>query len=316
MKPLRVLITGGSGFIGTHLCRVASARRWEVSVLDLKIPEHPVPGVHYHRGSVLEDDLLLHLVEKVDQVVHLAAIVSVPLCELDPVGSYETNFLGTVKVSEAIARVNRTARASSAQIGLHFASSAAVYGDEGDRVSLLQEDDVPIAPLSNYGLQKRASELFLELQGSRVPSWSFRFFNVYGPGQDPNSPYSGVISIFMEKLRKGEPLTLFGDGEQTRDFISVHDVVHALVRAIELPSVRKLGQAINIATGKSVSVRELGELLALEIDRSLHWNAQAPRSGDIRSSCGNPARARALLSWVAETELSAGLRTWIRGVDG
>jgi UDP-glucose 4-epimerase len=122
-----------------------------------------------------------------------------------------------------------------------------------------------------------------------------------------------VISIFMEKLRKGEPLTLFGDGEQTRDFISVHDVVHALVRAIELPSSSKQGQAMNIATGKSVSVRKLGELLAQEIARPLQWNTQPPRSGDIRSSCGNPARARELLSWVAETELAAGLRDWIRG---
>lgn len=312
MASQRVLITGGCGFIGTHLCHATRAEGWDVSVLDLKVPTAPVEGVHYHRGDVLEDDLLFHLIEKVDHVVHLAAKVSVPLCELDPVGSYETNFLGTVKVAEMVSRVNRAQRSSQAKIAMYFASSAAVYGAEGRLNQLLTEPMANSAPLSHYAHQKRMSETALKLYRENVPSWSFRFFNVYGDGQDPSSPYSGVISIFKRKLLQGQSLDLYGDGLQTRDFISVQDVVSGILLAMQAPSERKQGDAINFCTGQRVTIRALGELLSHLSGLELHWADKPARRGDISHSCGDPSLAERMLGWKAKTALEAGLRALLK----
>lgn len=310
MAPKNILITGGCGFIGTHLAaalRVSGAR---VRVLDIVNPRSRIDGVEYVLGSVLNSENLLPLVSECDHVVHLAAKVSVPLCEKDPVGSYETNFLGTVRVADAIASAN-SQRSSSSRISLLFSSSAAVYGDR-NHTDLVVEDQVSLLPTSLYAHQKISAEIALRLMVRQVPSLSFRFFNVFGPGQDPNSPYSGVISVFTDRLAEALPVSLYGDGNQSRDFISVHDIVSGLIRALGLPLEKKNGRAINLCTEVRTTIRELGETIARVSGKPLVWIEHAPRPGDIRHSCGDSSAAKEILNWSPQTTLSSGLSEIIR----
>ena len=159
-----------------------------------------------------------------DVVYHLAATVSVPLCQKDPVDSYSNNFQATLGLLELIRE--RRVRDGKA-IRFAFASTAAVYGARGDDGRALREDDIAQEFMSFYAAQKHASEQAIRLYRTAhgIPAWIFRFFNVFGPGEDPKSPYSGVITVFARLAREGQPLPLHGGGAQTRDFISVHDVV-------------------------------------------------------------------------------------------
>ncbi len=301
-----VLITGGAGFIGTHLCRLLIQEGYSVRSLDLKDPRTAVAGVEYIRGDVRSPDDLRGAVHGVIAVYHFAAIVNVLECQEKPVESYETNFMGTVKVLEAVCAEGKRAGTMPRVI---FAGSSAVYGLNGKQNTPINESEVSTNPLSYYANQKKASEevirLFHEHRG--VPAVVFRFFNVYGIGQDPKSPYSGVITIFARLAREGKDLQLHGGGVQTRDFISVSDIAQANLAALRLDHSRCDGNAFNLGCGKSITIRQLGESI-LKVSKSSGSLLDVPaREGDVPHSMANVSRARDILNWSAKIQLEQGL---------
>lgn len=235
-----------------------------------------------------------------DAIVHLAAISSVPACEASPLESYRTNVLGTCLLLEQ-------ALAARPDIRFLFASSAAVYGLDSGPMN--DETKGGLRPQSFYAAQKFAGEQMLRQFADRrgLKALAFRFFNVYGPGQDPRSQYSGVISRFGEAIRKNEPLRLFAGGTQTRDFVSVRDVVGALCAALDLPLDRYDPAPINLGSGRSVSVRELASLMLRLSGRSLPIEEAPPRPGDIQDSGAMLGRAKSVLNWEAAVALETGL---------
>jgi UDP-glucose 4-epimerase len=308
----RVLITGGSGFIGTHLARALSQQGDSVTVLDLRDPEQPVPGVLYVRGDVREASDLKPLIPKQDAVFHFAAIVSVPECQSDPVGSYETNTFSTLKILGLIHEENKK---REVPIRFLFSSSSAVYGDQGATPGKISEDRPLPTPVSFYGAQKLASEQMIQLYAGqyRVPSVIFRFFNVFGPGQKSDSPYSGVISLFVRKIAQGEVLPLNGGGSQTRDFISVYDIVAAWKIALESENAYLLlANPMNLGSGQSISIRELATQLTLLAGKPLQIADAPSRAGDILHSCSDISKAGKYLNWKPENDLKAGLLELLR----
>ncbi|MGB5279481.1 MAG: NAD-dependent epimerase/dehydratase family protein, partial [Gammaproteobacteria bacterium] len=248
---MKALVTGGAGFIGSHIVERLLAEGHEVTVLDNFSTGHrdnlaENAQLDIVEGDVRDFDTVNHCTRNVDWVFHEAAIASVPKTVNDPVGSSAVNYQGTLHVLEA-ARQNKASR-------VVFASSAAIYGDEP---SLPKVETMLPVTLSPYAVDKLASEyacgMYTRLYG--LDAVSLRYFNVYGPRQDPTSPYSGVISIFTDKLKQGSTPVIYGDGDQTRDFIFVSDVVEANMQAVYQDAAA--GQAINIASGTKISLNEL-----------------------------------------------------------
>jgi UDP-glucose 4-epimerase len=301
-----VLVTGAAGFIGSHTCEhlvaaghhvigvdnFRTGRRENLRALDRQ------PAFRFSPVDVTDQPAFDTVVASAapDAIIHLAALVSVPESIADPLTNFRLNLAATFHVAEA-ARVHGVPR-------VVFASSAAVYGHAAD---LPLREDTPLHPLSPYGGAKLASESLL-LSSAR--SFGFtarcqRYFNVFGPRQDPRSPYSGVISIFVEKMARGVAPVIFGDGGQSRDFVFVGDVARANVLAATLPGLAH-GVA-NICTGRGTSLNTLAAAL-----RQLYPGAPAPthaadRPGDIRHSVGAPDRARAELTFTAGQSLAGGL---------
>jgi UDP-glucose 4-epimerase len=233
-------------------------------------------------------------------VFHLAAIASVVRSNERWLASHATNSGGSVAVMEAV-------RDEAPGAGFVYASSAAVYGDvalaPGERIS----ETAPTRPLAPYGIDKLTSEMHAGVAGPLfgLRSFGLRFFNVFGPGQAADSPYSGVISRFVAQARAGGPITVFGDGQQTRDFVHVADVVDALLRA-EI-AADATGPVANIATGLPTSVNELAATVARQFGPTPAIVRQEARRGDIRRSVGDPSLAARLLGWEAHTSLADGL---------
>lgn len=306
-----ILITGGVGFVGTHLSRKLAQLGHVVRVLDLRKPATAVEGVEYIQGDVRNSQLLHEMVAKASTVYHLAATVSVPLCQRDPLDSYSNNFTATLMVLESIRKLSE---GRATPIRLVFASTAALYGSKGDDGRALTENDTAAEFFSFYAAQKHACERAIELYKSTfgIPSVVFRFFNIFGPGQDPSSPYSGVITIFGRLVREGKPLPLNGGGVQTRDFISVHDIVGACASALRLPDSSWDAKPINLGTGKSITVRQLAEMIR-EISGGKSELIDAPaREGDVIHSLSNIQRARAVLEFNPEHDLKTGLLQLMR----
>jgi UDP-glucose 4-epimerase len=300
-----ILITGGAGFIGTHLCRRLVEAGRKVVCLDLRSPPAPVAGVAYRTGDVRDRAALDPLVAKAGAVVHLAATVSVPLCQNAPLDSYSNNFDATLAVLEAL----RAERAKGRAVGIVFASSAAVYGNLGDDGRALREDELPPRFASFYAAQKHACEKAIELYSDHfsVPGAIFRFFNVFGPGQDPKSPYSGVITVLSSLAERGQPLPLNGGGSQTRDFVSVHDVVSGLAAMLALPFDRWTAEPINLGSGASITVREVAGTISRLRGGSSPLVDAPPRSGDVRHSKADISRARARLGFSPQVSFEDGL---------
>lgn len=300
---MKVLVTGGAGFIGSHLVDALLGRNDEVVVLDdlstgkaSNLPSHR--SLTFVEGSVTDAGLVAECAQGCDAIAHLAAVVSVQDSIADPVRSHAVNLTSTVLVLEAAKR--ERAR-------VVFASSAAVYGDNGQAVQKEGEEGVPISP---YGIQKLGSEHYLRVYGQLydVQGVSFRQFNVYGPRQDPSSPYSGVISIFCCRLLENRPLTVYGDGLQTRDFIYVRDVVESYLRAFAAPHLS--GGPVNIGTGAATSVLELAHAVKSAAGSPSSEIGHAPaKAGDIRYSCADIAAFRdSGLAPDGFTGLEAGLQ--------
>lgn len=294
------LITGGAGFIGSHLVDALIAAGDRVRVLDdlsSGKAEHVPDGALFIRGSVTDRALVQRAVRGVDGVFHLAAIASVARCAEEWVGTHEVNQTGTITILDAAHRAGN--------LPVVYASSAAVYGDLAR--DALSETDMT-DPRSAYGCDKLGSELHARIARRTLgtPTLGLRFFNVYGPRQDGSSPYSGVISVFRRRLRTGEPLVLNGDGQQTRDFVYVADVVAALIAGMtRLPD---LPQALNVCTGGSISVRALAVMLC-EIARVPAALCYGPaKTGDIIHSRGDPMLMAGSLGLRCRTSIRDGLK--------
>lgn len=293
------VVTGGCGFIGSHLVDALVAEGHRVHILDdlstgdgSRVPD----GARLTVGDVADADLVREVMEGADGCFHLAAIASVQRGNEDWLGTHSANLTGTIAVFDAARR---------RRCPVVYASSAAVYGDNA---AVPLAEDAATTPLTAYGADKLGCELHARVATLQhgVPAVGLRFFNVYGPRQDPKSPYSGVIAIFADRIAAGEQVTVFGDGRQTRDFVYVGDVVKHLLAAMAMP---ELAPAVfNVCTGRQTTIVELAEAIA-EVNGTRADVTHGPaRAGDIRISCGSPARATAALGVSATTSLLDGLR--------
>jgi nucleoside-diphosphate-sugar epimerase len=296
------LVTGGAGFIGSHLTEELVRRGHRVRVADSLVTgrrsnlDH-VPDIEFLEGDLAELDVARQAVKDVDFVLHQAAIPSVPRSVSDPITSNRANVDGTLNVLVAArdARVRR----------LVFAGSSSAYGDTP---TLPKHEGMPNTPLSPYALQKVVGEqylqMFTKLYG--LETVSTRYFNVFGPRQDPSSPYSGVISVFATALLDGRSPTIFGDGEQTRDFTYVANVVDGVLRACEADDAS--GQVINVATGGRVSLNTLFETMRRLIGADVQPRYAEPRAGDVRDSQADITKARRILGYEPSVSFEEGLR--------
>ncbi|HEU4732463.1 MAG TPA: SDR family NAD(P)-dependent oxidoreductase [Kofleriaceae bacterium] len=308
-----VVVTGGAGFIGSHTVdRLIRAGHQVVVLDDFRTGKRA--NLAHHAGSAQLDIVgcdvshgifaaLAPLTKKhgpVERIVHLAAQVSVVHSVDNPLVDMQVNYGGTLHVLEY-------ARACGVK-KVVLASSAAVYGDV---TTMPVGEDTPTRPVSPYGIDKLASEHALDYYAHvhGVPTTALRFFNVYGPRQDPSSPYSGVISIFAERARTGRPLTVYGDGGQTRDFVYVGDVVRAILAALDDGNSRLVA---NVGTGGEITVLELARTI-VELCGGKSRVEHAPqRPGEILKSRARVDRLRDALGVTAETPLVDGLRETLR----
>lgn len=298
-----ILITGGAGFIGSHLTDALLAKGYSIRILDDfstgKRSNLPLDNarVELIEGNVADAALVAQAMLGCQAVAHLAAVASVQASVDDPVRTHQSNFIGTLNVCEAM-RQTQIKR-------VVFASSAAVYGNNGEGEAI--GEDTPKAPLTPYASDKLASEYYFDFYRRQhaLEPVVFRFFNIFGPRQDPSSPYSGVISIFSERAQKGLPITVFGDGGQTRDFVYVEDLVKVLVQAIEAPKV-EVG-AINVGLNQATTLKQVLESLAEVVGQLPEVNFGPSRPGDIRHSRANNQRLLQRFRLPEQTPMSIGL---------
>jgi UDP-glucose 4-epimerase len=301
------VITGGAGFIGSHLAEELANRNYQIIVLDdlstgkMANIESVLAksDVKFVPGSVTDLALLNKLFQNTDYIFHLAAITSVSRSVEAPLASHGVNITGTLNVLMA-------AKASKVK-KLVYASSAAVYGDTA---TLPQSEDVLPAPQSPYAVAKLCGEhycrVFQEVYGLNTAC--LRYFNVYGPGQDPNSQYAAVIPRFISRVLEGKPPIIFGDGEQTRDFTFVKDAVQATIMAAESDATG----VFNVGTGHRASINELARLIATIMGSAVAAVHEKPRPGDIKHSQANISKAREI-GYRPRYSLEEGLRETIKG---
>lgn len=299
---MRALVTGGAGFIGSHIAEALLDRGDSVRVLDdlstgreenLATLKGDVDVV---RGDVCDPDVVERVMRDVDAVFHQAAVPSVAASVDDPVRCDEVNVHGTVRLLAA-------ARAAGAQRFV-LAASAAAYGDDPE---LPKREDMLARPKSPYAASKVAAEhyvrVFAELYGMQAVA--LRYFNVFGPRQDPKSDYAAVIPKFVTTMLSGEHPQVFGDGEQTRDFCYVGDVVAANLKALEAD--RAHGQVVNIAHGNAMTINELVGALNRVLGTDLTPVHGEPRPADIRHSRADVTAARQVLGWEPSVSIEEGL---------
>jgi nucleoside-diphosphate-sugar epimerase len=303
------LVTGGAGFIGSHLAEELLRRGHQVRVADSLITGKRanlavLQGVEFLEGDLAELPFAAQAVAGMDYVLHQAAIPSVPRSVEDPVTSNRANITATMNTLWA---------AKSAGVKrLVYAASSSAYGNTP---TLPKHEDMPTNPLSPYALQKLVGEqycrLFTSLYGFETVS--IRYFNVFGPRQDPGSPYSGVISQFATALLAGRQPTIYGDGGQTRDFTYVANVVDGVLRACESPKAS--GEVINVATAGRISLNDLVRVMNGIIGSNVQPVYKESRAGDVRDSQADIAKAKALLGYTPTVSLEDGLKLtlgWFR----
>lgn len=304
MSASHYLVTGGCGFIGSHVVEALTQSGHRVRVLDnlssgsLENLAAVRGAVEIQIGDITDPDALAAACRDVDGVFHLAALVSVADSVDRPIENHRINATGTLHVLQAAreARVRRVV----------FASTAAVYGNDP---ALPKREEMTPMPASPYAAAKIAGEHYLQIFHALygLETVALRFFNVYGPRQDPRSPYSGVISRFLRAAREELPITIFGDGLQSRDFIHVRDIVQALVAAMRRATECD-GSPINIATGRSTDLLRLVDLLSKLAGRPIRPLFAPPRKGDVRHSVADIDRARERLGFVPRVTLEEGLK--------
>ncbi len=295
----RYLVTGGAGFIGSHLVARLIAEGHDVQVLDdmsTGKSENLPPRARLIIGDVADPKAALAAMTGASGCFHLAAIASVQRGNEDWLGTHRTNLSGTIAILDAARRCGR--------IPVVYASSAAVYGDNA---SMPLDEPALTRPLSAYGADKLGCEMHAQVGAlvHGIPTTGFRFFNVYGPRQDPHSPYSGVISIFADRMLAQQPVTVFGDGLQTRDFIYVGDVVDHLLAAMGQPG--QAARVFNACTGRATTLLRLIKVLGDLTQFTPRISYAAARPSDIRHSLGAPDLCIRELGTSAKTRLSRGL---------
>ena len=308
------LVTGGAGFIGSHIVQELVRRGEKVTVLDNFATgrRENLTAVQdrltLHEADIRSLDVIRQYFEGVDYVVHLAALPSVPRSVKDPLTSNAVNIDGTLNVLLA-ARDSKVKR-------LVFAASSSAYGD--NPVLPRVEDQMP-RPLSPYALTKLAGEyycqIFWRLYG--LEAVALRYFNIFGPRQNPDSPYSGVLSVFIAAYARRQTPAIFGDGEQSRDFTYVENVVDATLRACQAPQAA--GKVINVGVGESHTLNRTIALLNEIYGREVTPRYDAPRPGDVRSSEANISLARQTLGYEPKVRFEEGLRrtvAWFRESSG
>jgi nucleoside-diphosphate-sugar epimerase len=299
------LVTGGAGFIGSHLAEELVRRGNRVRVVDSLITgkraniQHISP-LEFIEGDLAELDVARRAVAGCEFVLHQAAIPSVPRSVKDPITSNRANVDATLNVLVASrdAGVRR----------LVFAGSSSVYGNAAE---LPKHEEMTPNPLSPYALQKLVGEQYLQMftRLYSLETVSIRYFNVFGPRQDPGSPYSGVISLFATAVLENRSPTIFGDGGQTRDFTYVANVVEGVLRACEAPKAS--GEVINVATGGRISLNELFEEMKRIVGATAKPTYSAPREGDVRDSQADIRKAKAILGYEPIVSFGDGLRRTI-----
>ncbi|MCP2727696.1 NAD-dependent epimerase/dehydratase family protein [Limnofasciculus baicalensis] len=300
---MHFVVTGGAGFIGSHLTEKLLSEGYRVTVVDnlstgclSNLPNHP-------QLKLLQKDILTcqpdDFSEPIDGIAHLAATPSVTASWLEPLAAHDNNLSATVRVIE-LCQMLKIPK-------LVFASSAAVYGNQ---TQLPIVESLPTHPISPYGLQKLVSEEYASLfcQKLGLSFIGLRFFNVYGPRQMPDSPYSGVISIFVKAMKEGFPITIYGNGAQTRDFIYVKDVAMALTKALIAPREPGSSLICNLGTGKTTSLLQLVDILKTCFPE---WksdiNFAAERIGDIRDSQADISKVSSILGFAPQSSIAAGM---------
>lgn len=301
------LVTGGAGFIGHHIVRALVARSCTVRVLDdlsagrLDRLQDLAGRYQMIKGSILETDALAQAMEGVDVVFHHAALVSVPASVHDPLGYHQVNATGTLQLLQA-------ARAAGVKRIVYAASSAAY----GERPEQPKREDQPPAPISPYAVSKFCAEQYLTVYATLfgLATVSLRYFNVFGPQQDPKSQYGAAIPSIVTRMLRGQRPIIFGDGQQTRDFCFVQNVVHANLLAAEAPDLH--GQVLNIACGQRVSLNEVVRLTNRFLGTNLQPQYDPPRPGDVRDSLADISLAASVLKYQPQVYFEEGLR---RSID-
>jgi UDP-N-acetylglucosamine/UDP-N-acetyl-alpha-D-glucosaminouronate 4-epimerase len=303
------LVTGGAGFIGSHLTEELARCGHQVRVVDNLITgkrrnlDH-VLGIEFLEGDLANMSVCVRAVQGVDYVLHQAAIPSVPRSVKDPVTSNRAN---------VVASLNLLVAARDAGVKrLVYAGSSSAYGNTP---TLPKREDMPSNPLSPYALQKLVAEqycqMFTQLYG--LETVTTRYFNVFGPRQDPGSPYSGVISLFATAILEGRRPTIYGDGEQTRDFTFVANVVDGVLRACDAPGTP--GEVINVATGNRISLNNLLKTMNRIAGTNVEPIYDEPRAGDVKDSQADITKAKTLLGYAPTVPLETGLEktlAWCR----
>ena len=306
----RILVTGGAGFIGSHLVDALLGKGYKIRVLDNlstgKVANLPIenPDLELIVGDVANSAVVEQAMRGCGAVVHLAAVASVQASVDDPVATHQANFVGTLNVCQSMLKAG--------VMRVVFASSAATYGNNGEGTAIVEETSK--APLTPYASDKLASEYYLDFYRREhgLEPVIFRFFNIFGPRQDPSSPYSGVISIFTERALARKPITVFGDGEQTRDFVYVQDLVSILVQAVE--TREPTTEAINVGLNRSTSLNDLIAELGSATGAPLNVTYQAPRQGDIRHSRADNTRLLEHFALPEPTSIGQGLAQLLRSL--
>ncbi len=294
------VVTGGAGFIGSHLTDALLAQGHGVRVIDdlsSGFRANLDPRAELAEADICDASALRRALQGAAGCFHLAAIASVARANEDWAGTHRVNLTGSIAVLDAC-RQNR--------LPVVYASSAAVYGSTGDAVA---HEALACAPQTAYGADKYGSELHAAIGWGvhGVPSFGLRFFNVYGPRQNPASPYSGVISIFADRIARGQEISVHGDGGQSRDFVFVADVVAHLTAAMAYLRTQPGAHVCNVCTGRETSVLELAHTLGQLCGTPVRIAHGPARAGDIRRSVGSSARAEAALGLLAATALADGL---------
>jgi UDP-glucose 4-epimerase len=306
---MRALVTGGGGFIGSHIAERLVQGGYEVVVLDNFFSGSRsnlsaiADRIRLVEGDVRDLSTVEECTSGCQVVFHEAAIVSVPYSVEHPQESHDVNIQGTLNVLEA-ARRARTRR-------VVFASSAAIYGEEP---TLPKIETMRPEPISPYGVEKITGEHYLATWSKlfQVETVALRYFNVFGPRQDPRSAYSGVISIFVDRIISGRPITFFGDGSQCRDFVFVDNVVDANILAATRDGAS--GRVYNVACGKRTTLVELAYLIEHATERRVQQSFAEPRAGDIKESVADIARARTELGYAPRVDVQEGLSRLVRYV--
>ena len=309
MLKIKVVVTGGAGFIGSHIVEEWLAKDAEVHIIDNLRSGHLsnvelFPEAIFHRGSITDRDFIFNIFRGKDYVHHLAAFVSVPESVQKPDECFEININGLINVLDA--------SKESGVKKIVFSSSAAIYGE--NPVSPKIVDLIP-DPKSPYGQTKLEGEYLLKLYNQRdgLGAVSLRYFNVFGPRQDPGSQYAAAIPIFVQKALRNEPIVIYGDGTQTRDFIFVKDVVNANILAALNENVNGV---YNVATGKAISINEIAALVISETGSKSEIFYEEERAGDIKHSLASIDSTRSELNFNPDYDLLKGLKETIKYFAG